>query len=520
LDCKAIIENGECRIAAIGGLMPYTCGILRSAVVALVAVSAVVTLAAQGTRVPVPKVTPMPVTAQSYPFAAADHVMIPFDLGRAGYIEEEFLISGTANVYDWGTDRTLKVISANAPYTTRILVRRPRSAGAFSGAVFVEPLYTPRRWDWPMMWGYLRDGMIARGDAWVGVTMPGANIAGLKRFNQERYAAVSFANPTPDAACPGTQNKSDIEAGLRWDALSQVAALLKSNDPGRPLAALRVGAVYLTVQAGDLETYMNAIHPAASIYDGFLARAPFNLTAINRCAAAPAANDPRQVVRNVGVPVIAVAGEGDLVNTFVSRREDSDAPADRYRLYEVAGAGHIDRFAYLGFPSMADQEKAGNAQGTPEWPFNAPCTPPVQLMEESVLRTGYDVALDALDNWARKGTVPRRAPRVETRAGGANPFTVVADEHGNGRGGLRTPYLDVPVAKYVTSSPGPGNCPEIGHTERFDAAKLKMLYGTFDGYAAKVRASIAKLRTDGWLTRTDADRLTRELIDEERARWK
>ena len=60
------------------------------------------------------------------------------------------------------------------------------------------------------------------------------------------------------------------------------------------------------------------------------------------------------------------------MNTYVSRRDDSDAPADRYRLYEVAGAGHIDSFAYLGFPTMADQEKAGNAQGTPEWPFNAP----------------------------------------------------------------------------------------------------------------------------------------------------
>jgi len=500
--------------------MPQRSRILRSAVFVLVALPLAVTLAAQGSSGPVPKATPMPVTPQSYPFAAADHVMAPFDLARAGYVEEEYLVSGSANVYDWGADRALKTVTANAPYTTRILVRRPRAASAFSGAVFVEPLYTPRRWDWPMMWGYLRDGMIARGDAWVGVTMPGANLAGLKRFNPERYAAIAFANPTPDAVCPGTQNKSDIEPGLRWDALSQVAALLKSGDAGRPLASLRVGAVYLTVQAGDIETYMNAVHPAARVYDGFLARAPFNLTAINRCSGAPAADDPRQVVRNVGVPVIAVAGEGDLVNTYVSRRDDSDAPADRYRLYEVAGAGHIDRFAYLGFPTMADQEKAGNAQGTAEWPFNAPCTPPVQLMEESVLRIAYDVALDALDNWARKGTVPKRAPRVETRPGGASAFTVVADEHGNGRGGIRTPYLEVPVAKYVTSSPGPGNCPEIGHTERFDAAKLQTMYGGFDAYASKVRASISKLTADGWLTKQDAARLTKELVDDEKGKWR
>jgi hypothetical protein len=492
---------------------------LRSAFISFACL--LVSIAASGqSRVAVPRVTAMPISPQSYPFAAIDHAMTPFDLARAGYVEEEYLVAGTANVYDWGTDRALKIVTGDAPYTTRIMVRRPRAASAFSGAVFVEPLYTPRRWDWPMMWGYLRDGLITRGDVWIGVTMPGANIAGLKRFNAERYAPLSFANPTPAVTCPGTQNTSDMEPGLRWDVLSQVAALVKSNAAGRPLADLRVGAVYLTVQAGDVETYMNAIQPVAKVYDGFLARAPFNVTAINRCAPAPRADDPRQAVHNVGVPVIAVAGEGDLVNTYVSRRDDSDTAADRYRLYEVAGAGHIDRFAYLGFPSMADQAAAGNAQGTPEWPFNAPCTPPVKLMEESVLRIAYDVALDALDGWARRGVVPKKAPRIETRPGASGGFTVVTDELGNGRGGLRTTYVDVPVAKYVTSSPGPGNCPEIGHTERFEPARLQMLYGSFDGYASKVRASIARLSADGWLTKADAQRLAKELIDDERARWK
>jgi hypothetical protein len=349
--------------------------------------------------------------------------------------------------------------------------------------------------------------------------MPGANLAGLKRFNPQRYATLAFANPTPGVPCAGTQNLSETEAGLRWDALSQVAALLKSTATGRPLNQFRVGAVYLTVQAGDLETYMNAIHPVAHVYDGFLARAPFTLTSINRCAATPAADDPRQVVRDVGVPVVAVAGEGDLVNTYVSRRADSDAPGDRFRLYEVAGAAHIDRFAYLGFPAFADQAAAGNAQGTEEWPFAAPCTPPVQLMNQSLLRVGYDVAMDALDKWARRGTVPKRAARVETTPGPNGTFTVVADSYGNGRGGVRTPYLDVPLGRYVTSSPGPGNCPEIGHFERFDSARLQQLHGSFERYAQQVRAAIARRTREGWLTKTDAERLTKELIEDERARW-
>ena len=32
------------------------------------------------------------------------------------------------------------------------------------------------------MWGYMHDGLIERGDAWIGVTMPGG-ISGLTKFN-------------------------------------------------------------------------------------------------------------------------------------------------------------------------------------------------------------------------------------------------------------------------------------------------------------------------------------------------
>ena len=44
---------------------------------------------------------PLPVSATSYPFGAADHTRTPSDLKAVGYVEEEFLFSGIANVYDW-----------------------------------------------------------------------------------------------------------------------------------------------------------------------------------------------------------------------------------------------------------------------------------------------------------------------------------------------------------------------------------------------------------------------------------
>jgi hypothetical protein len=45
----------------------------------------------------VPEVAgPLPVSTGSYPFGAADHQLVPQDLARDGYVEEEFLVSGTS----------------------------------------------------------------------------------------------------------------------------------------------------------------------------------------------------------------------------------------------------------------------------------------------------------------------------------------------------------------------------------------------------------------------------------------
>src|SRR6185436_17042863 len=168
--------------------------------------------------------------------------------------------------------------------------------------------------------------------------------------------------------------------------------------------------LYLSTQGADVATYANAIHAnlqnGKPVYDGYLLKAGFTMGRINQCAAAPAANDPRQMVKNVGVPVIAVAAQGEIIGgTYASRRADSDEPNDRYRLYEVASAGHIDKSAYFGFPQLTDQTAAvGSAQGTVEWPFNAKCEPEIPLMDPSLIGYVFSSAFVHLADWARKGT--------------------------------------------------------------------------------------------------------------------
>src|ERR1700677_4125910 len=143
--------------------------------------------------VPLPKATAVPTTADSHPLGAAAQSLQPMDLAKAGYVEEDFILSGKAYVYDWLASGSVARTVAG-PYADRILVRHPSNPARFSGTVVVELMNSARRFDWAMMWSYLHEHLIEDGDAWVGVTMPGS-VAGLQKFNPARYASLSFANP-------------------------------------------------------------------------------------------------------------------------------------------------------------------------------------------------------------------------------------------------------------------------------------------------------------------------------------
>jgi hypothetical protein len=469
---------------------------------------------AAGQGVVVPKFAgPIPVTADSYPFLDAGHSLVPYDLAKYGYVEQEFIVSGTANVYDWAADGALTVKTPNAPYAARILVRRPANAAKFSGAVVVEPLGAVRRFDWAIMYGYLNEHMMENGDAWVGITMPAASDA-LKKFNPTRYAAVNFANPNPGEACPGAKGgPAAMEEGLRWDMISQVGALLKSYSlAGSPFAGFGVEWLYMTSQFPDVVTYLDAIHAHARlangkpVYDGYLLRNPGAPSRISQCAPAPARNDPRSVVAKVDVPVIEVVAQGEVPDSIAQRRPDSDEPGNKFRRYEVAGAAHIDRWAYdRGFPTFADQTASGGAtQGTPEFPLNAKCDAPFSFSTDTRLKFVYDSTLVHLDAWARKGTPAPKAPPVEVKDG-----AVVMDAAGNGMGGVRSPWVDVPAATYFTGTT-PAACREFGHTIVFDEARMASLYGSEKNYQAKFDQSVDQLVKAGWFTASDGKKMKAE----------
>jgi hypothetical protein len=271
--------------------------------------------------------------------------------------------------------------------------------------------------------------------------------------------------------------------------------------------------VYLTTQFGDMTTYINAIHSRARlaggkpVYDGYLLRNPPAPLRINQCASALGANDPRRVVKNIDVPIISVTAQGELADQLWARKPDSDDPAGRYRSYEIAGAAHIDQAAYLGLPAFADQIAAvGAAQGTPDFPFAAPCDPPIPLSGEPLLKYAYHGALANLDEWVRKGTPPPHGDPIEVKDG-----KIVLDKAGNGVGGVRSPYVDAPIATYLTTTGGPGNCREMGRTIPLDPALRQALNGDQKSYRAKVAESVDRAVKGRFFTEADGQKMKADL---------
>lgn len=495
--------------------------------------------ASGGSGTPLAHVTgPLRVSATSYPFGAADHTLVPEDLSKVGYVEQEYLVSGKANVYSWPAPGPAVVRTPDAPYTTRILVRRPAKASRFSGNVVVEMLNPSNRFDLNIGWAMTHRQLVRNGDAWVGITDKPIDVVALKKFDPVRYASLSFANPlalddprncqNPVTSVDPPQFRSRAtEDGLAWDIYSQVGALVRSDDRANPLAygghgrghghdrhATRVDHVYgfgYSQTGGDLYDYINAIHPldvarnGHPIYDGYIVAVAggrfVGIVPINQCEPPPAVGDPRLQFSNVGVPIIHVMSQSDYIAGIAARRDDSDAPADRFRHYEMAGAAHATPDELFFSAAPADIVKAGVA------------VPPMScnegLRSRFPSRIFFDAILRNLDRWVRYGISPPHADLIATQTSGTTT-TGVVDAFGNVVGGLRSPYLDVPTSTWFGNSTGASFCAIAGHEVPFDAARLQQLYPTHGAYVRAVVKDTAKLVAGRYITAYDGLDLIRE----------
>ena len=465
--------------------------------------------AADARLVTTPRASVIPASATNRPFLGADHALLPVDLAARGYVESELLVSGFANVYDWaGSGDGVVVRAADVPYATRLLVRRPKEAAKFSGRVVVELLNPTGQYDFAPLWGFSWEHFLARGDAWVGVTVKPVAVATLQRFDAVRYARLSFAHRRGEACAvtPAAADLPDAENGLAWDLIAQVGALLRSSSRENPLLQLnpqRVIAAGYSQTGGYITTYAHALHEVlrlgdgTPVFDGYLNAAGANAALINQCAAALPDADPRRAAPALGVPFVSVMTESDFQRALKRRVDDADAPGV-LRLYEIAGAAHSGPFA-AGQPATADLTIAGHAA-----PAADLCLEP-----RSDFPVGYafNAIWQQFDDLLVRQMPMTREPRIQTDAAGE----VQRDALGNALGGLRLPQVDVPLASYRgrstprnTDARAQGVCALTGAMQPLGAGALKSQYRTRAEFIRRFGAAVDEAATARRLTPEDA----------------
>jgi hypothetical protein len=366
-------------------------------------------------------------------------------LADFGYETKEYFVSGNA---------------AGKPYTTRILVRTPKDLKKFSGVVVSESMHASG-----IAWMFFdtRVYMMSSGHAHVEIAAQKAPLENsVIKSNGERYKSLSIADP-----------------GQINEIIAQVGALIKSKSG--PFAALPVRKSILmgtsntsAVLRAYLPTHMaTRMADGSPIFDGFYATSTGGMNQIQK----------------VDVPLVHLATltevNADAANGNRYRRPDGDEPGNQYRLYEVAGMPH--------------NESRDNPTYMPN-----PCEKPISQVPVGALMS---MGLHHLVDWVNKGTVPPHAEKVVVDGDTSNDGSLFAlDANGNVKGGVRSTYVDVPIAKYGVpnvAQPKPGSrvdfyCNIAGWQEPYAADKLKTLYKDPKSYQKKVDDRLKQLVREGW----------------------
>jgi len=350
--------------------------------------------------------------------------------------------------------------AAGKPFKTRVVVRQPADHRRFSGLVLAESMHSSGAAHmFEFTSGYLMDAGHAAVE--IVTTSPQQFVA----FNAARYGDLKVEN--------GQQN----------EIIAQVGALMRSSKSplAGPVRKMVMGGT--SMSAGTLINYLPAhmvfrTPEMNRIFDGFM----------------PTSNG--STIREIDVPLIQMPTMHE-VSTNVTRRQDGDEPGKQYRLYEYAAIGHVD--------------SRDNVRLLPN-----PCTKPLSTF---LTQAYFSVTLRHLLRWVDEGVAPPRAQRILLDRDESNDGSSMAlDTHGNPLGGIRSPYVDVPMAKYapvntavdpVIANPSAyvranglqgaqTMCRLSAYQEPFSQSKLHELYGSKKEYLRKFEARLDELEREGW----------------------
>lgn len=452
-------------------------------------------------------------------FAWITPMAIP--LKKNGYEREEYFFSGTANAYTntapLESDGKWEVAPGGetAKYKSRMLVYRPIDPAAFNGTVIVEWMNVSSGMDTPTEWIMLHTELMRRGYAYVAVSAQYAGVEGgpiplpkviplclaVKCGNPLRYRSLSH---------PGDS--------FSYDIFHEAAELVRYPKELNPLGNLTPTHVIATGQSQSayrLMTFANALGVSTNVFDGYFihSRLGSGIPELGGGGSAPLAEAPQipimppEVVKfreDLGRPVLNLQAETDQIplGAYASRQDDSE----NFRLWEVAGSAHADRYvSNFGLRDAGNDVKTAAVtiarRPVPlltKCPDNVSSAPQHHFVAKAAIR--------ALNAWIVDGVAPPSLPRLEINAA-ADGFET--DAHGNALGGVRSPYMDAPIARMSglnnAARQGDGLCFLFGSTTMLDAVTLHALYPTHDDYVAAVTNATDEAVNTGTLLAEDAE---------------
>ena len=459
----------------------------------------------------------IPVTAESHPFITAVNAC---RLADYGYVEDEYFMSGTANIYEEPEENKLVISTPDVPYTTRLLIRRPVDISKFSGNVVIEILNASANFDidrdWILMWRH----MVRHGDIYIGITSKGHVVDALKKFDPVRYADINWANPTPDRPGPAERNFDywkEYELGLYWDMQNDLAKLLRSDDPLNPIREYGRNWLYLVgwSQSGSyLARTINTFarlpenRGAQPLFDGYMdTGSGAGNKAINSYSQGGRfkfGGMPSPSILVCEQPIMAVNTESE--NRGTMWYGDFDEPECKFRTWQIPCSSHDSKYTLLDYYEtlQEDLERAGivlSWEGYIGEPMNTPYEPI------------FCAALQALFNWVREGIPAPHAPKIETVFTSQPTDKTLAllankkDVFGNALGGVRYPTADCPTASYQSYTDREDGAIQMmfGQCMPFPPEMLKSLYGNLENYRVQAAISTDRAIACGWILPEDRE---------------
>lgn len=467
----------------------------------------------------------IPTTAESQPFVSAKD-RCKFD--KLGYVEDEYFLSGTANVYDEDAAHKVFPIYENAPYTTRVMIRRPEKIENFSGNVVIEVVNSTANMDIDRMWISTWPYLTRNGDIYVGISSKGNTVDALKTYDPDRYAPINWNNPTPDKVYSEKVSNPvglvtfmpQYETGLFWDMLLDLVKLLRSDCPDNPLAEYGKKWLYLvgwSQSTGYVNRFVTSFaydeafrKGGAPFFDGYVSAGGGSwLAPLNNEQLIEHSSELYSGVVGAREPMMVINTESE--NTSAFWYGDFDEPEFKSRTWQLAGTSHDSQYTLLDYYGDEDLSMFINTLGRSNNKFTGENGEALEVLYDFV----FCAAMKALYLWAREGIPAPHAPKIETFIAGqinyANSIfpsrvTNLTDAFGNCRGGIRVPSVVYPTARYQNYSVNEKGeiCQTFGTAFPFSAGLLQELYGTAENYRSLLNAEYDRLVAQGFAL--DGDR--------------